>query len=98
MKTYLKWALPVLVLVVLAYLVWGFTNKLNRKKEVAERIQTLPDFVAYSFDHSKINRITLANRPAVLIYFTPDCDHCQREADELHKKASLLASAQTLML
>ncbi|GAB3575252.1 hypothetical protein GCM10027578_39140 [Spirosoma luteolum] len=98
MKTYLKWTIPVLVLAVLAYLAWGFTNKLNRKKEVAERIQTLPNFVAYSFDRLKINRTIVANRSAVLIYFDPDCDHCQREADELRRKAALLSSARVIML
>ena len=40
----------------------------------------------------------LIDRPAVLIYFDPDCDHCQREADELRQHAATLASAQVLML
>ncbi len=98
MRTCLKWALPVLVLTVLAYLGWGFTSTLNRKKQFAEQIQTLPEFTAYSIDRSEISGATLANRPAVLIYFDPDCDHCQREADELHKKAALLKSAHVIML
>ncbi|GAB2581693.1 peroxiredoxin family protein [Spirosoma areae] len=98
MRTHLKWALPVLVLAVLAYLGWGFTNKLNHKQQVAKRIQTLPDFTAYSIDRSEISSAALSNRPAVLIYFDPDCDHCQREAAELQKKAASLASAQVLML
>lgn len=98
MKMYMKWALPVLVLAVLSYLAWGFTTKLNRQKVVVERTRTLPDFTAYSLDSSIVSRAELLNRPAVLIYFDPDCDHCQREADELRKKATLLAPAQVLML
>ncbi len=98
MRTYLKWILLLLVVGLLSYLGWGFTSKLHRKQEATERIKELPDFTAYGVDHSKISRATFVGRPTVLIYFDPDCDHCQREADELYKKAALLASAQILML
>lgn len=98
MRNYLKWALPALAVGLIAYFGWGFTNKLHHKQATAERIQTLPDFTAYSLTRSKITTASLANRPAVLVYFDPDCDHCQREADELHKHAATLANSQVLML
>ncbi|MCX6215433.1 hypothetical protein [Spirosoma sp.] len=98
MKTYLKWGLPLLVAGLIAYLSWEFTTKLHRKQETAGRIQTLPAFNAYTINRSAINQAALGNRPAVLIYFDPDCDHCQREADELRRKASSLSSARVIML
>lgn len=98
MKTYLKWGLPVLVAGLIAYLSWGFTTKLHHKQKAAERIQTLPPFNAYTLDRSKISSTTIGNRAAVILYFDPDCDHCQREADELRQKASLLSEAQVIML
>lgn len=98
MKTYLKWTLSLLVVGLISYLAWGFISKLQRKQESSERVKVLPDFRAYTIDRSEISKATLAERPAVLIYFDPDCDHCHREADELHKKAALLAPAQVLML
>ena len=98
MSTYLKWTLPVLVIGLLSYLAWGFTTKLHHKQETAERIQTLPTFTAYSLDRSKISAVSLAGRPAVLLYFDPDCDHCQREADEFSQHAATLAEAQVVML
>lgn len=98
MRNYLKWALPALVLGLLAYFGWGFTTKLHRNQTAAERIETLPAFTAYSLDRSKITAATLANRPAVFIYFDPDCEHCQQEADEIRKHADILANAQVLML
>ncbi|WP_080057766.1 peroxiredoxin family protein [Spirosoma aerolatum] len=98
MRTYLKWGLPLLVLSVLSYLIWGFTNKLNQKQKTAKQIQTLPTFTAYGLDSSVINTVELRNRSTVFIYFDPDCEHCQREADELHKRATLLNNAQIILL
>lgn len=96
MRNYLKWGLPVLVVGMLAYLGWGFTTKLHRKQEASERIKALPAFTAYSLNRSRITTATLANRPAVLIFFDPDCEHCQQEAGEIHKHAAVLADAQVL--
>ncbi|MFD2570640.1 TlpA family protein disulfide reductase [Spirosoma soli] len=98
MKKYLQWGLPIFILATLSYFVWGFTTKLNRKKEVAQRVQTLPNFTASLLDRSVISKTTLAGQPVVLLYFDPDCDHCQREADELYKKSVLLKQAMIVML
>jgi peroxiredoxin len=98
MRKYLKWALPILAIGLLAYLGWGFTAKLHHKQETAERIQTLPDFKAEGLNNMIITHQTIANKPAVFIFFDPDCDHCQREADELRQRAAALAKAQILLL
>ena len=98
MRNYLKWTLPLLVLALLSYLAWGFTTKLNRHQETAKRTQTLPEFKAYTIDSLEINKTALAKHSSVLIFFDPDCEHCQLEADEVCKKASLLSKAKILML
>ncbi|SOD79443.1 peroxiredoxin family protein [Spirosoma fluviale] len=98
MRTYLKWGLPILIAGLIAYLSWGFTTKLHHKQKTAERIQTLPAFTAYTLNRSIVNSATIGNRPAVIVYFDPDCDHCQREADELRQKAALLNTAQVILL
>ncbi|AUD04906.1 peroxiredoxin family protein [Spirosoma pollinicola] len=98
MRTYLKWSLPVLVIGLLSYLAWGFTTKLHHKQEANERVQTLPNFKAEGINNVPISQADFQNKPAVLLYFNSDCDHCQREADELRQQANKLDSAQVLML
>ena len=98
MRIALKWALPLLILAMLFYLIKGFTNTLSHKQKTAKRIQTLPAFTAYGLDSSAIDITALANHPIVFVYFDPDCDHCQREAHELRQKAALLNKAHVLML
>ena len=98
MRTYLKWVLPALVVALVAYLGWGFTTKLHQKQETAERINTLPDFVAEGLDKLPVSQKTLENAAAVLIYFNPPCDHCQREADEIRTHITSLTNTQVLLL
>ena len=97
MRTYLKWGVAMLLLGTLAYLIWGFTTQLNRKKAVAQRIQTLPVCTVQDISGETFT-IEPQGKPTVLIYFDPDCDHCQREAKELCKEGAALASATVVML
>ena len=87
-----------MVVAVLSYIAWGFINTLNHKQKTAERIQTLPAFIAHKLDSTIIDVTGLANHPIVFIYFDPECDHCQREAHELRRKSASLNKAQIIML
>lgn len=98
MRIYLKWAIPIVAIALISYLAWGFTTKLHRKHETAERIQTLPNFSAQGVRKERISQADFQNKPTVLIYFNSDCEHCQREADELRQHTATLADAQILML
>lgn len=98
MRVYIKWAIPIIAIALISYLTWGFTTKLRRKHATAERIQTLPNFNAQGIRKGRISQADFQNKPTVLIYFNPDCEHCQREADELRQHAAMLADAQILML
>ncbi|MEZ0487348.1 peroxiredoxin family protein [Fibrella aquatica] len=97
MRTYLKWGVATALLGTLAYLVWGFTTQLSRKKAVAQRTQTLPACTVQPISGEPFT-LTSAGKPTVLIYFDPDCDHCQREARALRKEGAALANATVVML
>ncbi|MBO0949529.1 peroxiredoxin family protein [Fibrella forsythiae] len=97
MRTYLKWAILMAFLCTLAYLVWGFTTKLERKKAIAKRTQTLPSCTVQGISGDTFT-LTSAGKPTVLIYFEPDCEHCQREARELRNEYAALAEANLVLL
>ncbi len=97
MRTYLKWAVATVLLGTLAYLVWGFTTRLSRKKAVAQRTQKLPVCVVQDIDTGTFT-IEPQGKPTVLIYFDPDCDHCQREAREIQQQGASLTGATVVML
>jgi len=80
-----------------------FTIKIGvgykKKKDAGARIQNLPDATfkntlgnpvnLQDFDHSK---------PIVIIYFHPDCEHCQYEAGEVARNASAFQNSQLIMV
>jgi peroxiredoxin len=40
----------------------------------------------------------LMNKPALLMAFDPDCEHCEYEINDLKKQLSLLADTQILLI
>ena len=57
----------------------------------AFKIYTAPDSVAFS------NKNLHQHKPLVLVFFSPDCDHCQKETMELLAYKNELKSVQILM-
>ena len=54
-------------------------------------IYTVPDSTAFSNEQLK------KNKPVVLMFFSPDCDHCQKETKELLAYKEKLKGLQIIM-
>jgi cytochrome oxidase Cu insertion factor (SCO1/SenC/PrrC family) len=55
----------------------------DQQKQTAEaQVSDLPDITLAMMDGSKLQVKTLKGN-AILILFQPDCDHCQREAEDI---------------
>ena len=48
----------------------------------------LPEMTITKFDGSQLN-LKMLDKKAVIVFFRPDCDHCQREAEQI--KENLLS-------
>ena len=84
MKIYLKIGIIAIVLFVLGYLGYKVGNKMQQKKDVAERLETIPSFGFQALDGSVFTKSNLkVNSPTVLIYFNSSCDLCQYEAQSI---------------
>lgn len=69
------------------------TNCLSKFEKVpAFTIFTVPDSIAFS------NKNLLKNKPLVIMFFSPDCDHCQKETKELLAYKEELKNIQILMV
>jgi len=61
--------------------------------------QNLPPFKMYRSDKSIFNAAELPKtKPVVLIYFDPDCEHCQKLMKELFQKIDAFKSAEIIMV
>lgn len=64
----------------------------------AERYPNIPPFTLQALDSSNLTRESLAgNRKTMIMYFSPDCDHCQHQTEAMLKKIELLKGVQIVM-
>lgn len=91
-----------LLLAVAGMVVWlGIQTKhrLAHKKQVEANLQTLPqEATLLALDSTELSLKALVghNKPTVIFFFEPDCEHCQAEAGELKKYARAFAHVQLL--
>lgn len=98
MKRSYRWGLMALFVGVVGALLLGMTNGLAHKRKVAAQTSQLGTFAGVAVDGTAVRLSAPAARATVLIYFEPDCDHCQREAEEFRGKADWQAKARVLWL
>ena len=61
--------------------------------------QTIPPFKMTLSNNKIFNVADLSkNKPLVLIYFDPDCDHCQKLMTELFKKINSFKKAEMVLI
>jgi cytochrome oxidase Cu insertion factor (SCO1/SenC/PrrC family) len=61
--------------------------------------QTIPPFKMTLSDNKTFNAADLPKgKPLVLIYFDPDCDHCQKLMTELFKKTDSFKKAEIVFI
>lgn len=100
MRKYKKGVLIILLLGVVAFLGISIGNKLSQKKEVAERIQQIPNFSfntiqqGASFNQNNISK----SKPKLFIYFNSECDYCHAEAKQIAQNLSKLNHVQMVFV
>ena len=55
-------------------------------------VYTVPDSIAFT------NKDLLKNKPLIIMFFSPDCEHCQKETKELLAYKEELKNIQILMV
>ena len=65
---------------------YKINNKLSHKKEVAERIQHIPNFSFQGLNGVTFTKKNLPNKPIIFVYFNSDCEYCQSEATKIQQR------------
>lgn len=99
MKKILKYLIGAILLTVGLWL--GFHTYLSyqAKKESENRIQALQHCCFKSLNGQLvcIDEFDI-QKPTVIIYFNPGCEHCQYEASEIGKQAELFEKANMILI
>lgn len=97
-----KTAKPIIlsiIILLLSYMGNSIYKSIKEKKAVSERIRNIPlfsfnDLYGYKFKNTDLN----GSQSCLLMYFHPDCEHCQYEASQFAPNMKELYPYQILMI
>ena len=99
MKKLLKYIVGIVLLTVASFLVLHTYQSYKAKKESGAKIQTLQHF---SFESINGGQIWIdgfnPEQPTVIIYFHPECEHCQYEASEIGRQPERFGKVNMIMI
>lgn len=62
------------------------------------QVKIVPPFKIYNYDSTLLSKTDLKKGPVLILYFSPDCGHCQMETDSLISKIESLKKLQIVMI
>lgn len=83
---------------IIGFIGYKITNKLQYKKEVEKRIQTLPNFSFKTVNGTNFTKKQLKNKPTIFIYFNSDCDYCKSEATKIKERLNEFKNVQLVFV
>ena len=100
MLKYIRIAIFVLILSVVGYLISRITQTTQKKAIISETIKKLPAFSFKQLDNKDFTEkdLSSAYTSILVIYFNTTCDHCQYEAQEIHKNKEKFSKTQILFV
>ncbi len=99
MKKQIKIIFTIVLISIISYLGYSIVNKINKKKETAEHIQTIPKFSFRTINGEVFTQKNISKSGAKLfIYFNSNCDFCKNEAKQIHKELDQLKDVQLLFV
>jgi len=78
------------------FLILGMINKVQKHKQITEKIARLPSFSFMTLTNESFNSSEIREGPVLVVRFHPECEHCQYEISELLK--SKIPSSGILVL
>jgi len=86
----------VLLLIIAGLELFIYVNRPIGKEALRERAAQLPDLSLTTLDGKNFTLPT--DRPAVLVYFNSECDHCQREIANLTQHLDLFTGSVLVLM
>lgn len=99
MKQKIKILPVVLIAALVAFLGLKVHSKIETKAEVKHRIEKLPAFSFVQMDGRKYSKDSVRHAQSiVMMYFDPECSHCQYMTTQIVKNINDLSAAQIIMV
>jgi thioredoxin-related protein len=63
-----------------------------------KRFPTVPPFTVLQIDSTSLSKDNLKHQPTIIMYFSPDCDHCKHQWEDMEKRMADLKKYQIVMI
>jgi cytochrome oxidase Cu insertion factor (SCO1/SenC/PrrC family) len=88
-----------LFLVILAFMVkLASAQTLPPDSPAYKRFPTVPPFTILQADSTSLTKDNLKHQPTIIMYFSPDCDHCKHQWADMEKRMKDLKKYQIIMI
>jgi thiol-disulfide isomerase/thioredoxin len=87
-------AITILVLILITAIVFKISSKLTLKA----RIETFPSFSFNALNDSTFSSDQISKGPVVILFFNPECEHCQYQVTSLVENEKVLKAAIILLI
>lgn len=99
MKILIKYLIIILLLAIGGWLGTRTYQRHKAKKESEQRVQTLQHLGFESLAGGKVYLDEFdQQKPTIIIYFNPGCEHCQYEATEMGRRAEQFRKVNTILV
>lgn len=98
MKISVRIALIIILLGITTYLGASINNKLNKKAEIARRIEQIPSFSLPDLEGKRISAKELSGKKSILIYYSINCEFCEAEAVQIKNNTARLKDYNIVMI
>ncbi|TCN61071.1 hypothetical protein D0809_04105 [Flavobacterium circumlabens] len=99
MKRFLKIVFPIVFACFICFLGYLIITKINRKKEAAENIKTIPKFSYKDVNGGFFtNQDIKINIPTLFIYFNTECEYCNEETKMIKENEEKFQNVQLIFV
>lgn len=99
MKKYLKITLLIAFMGILFFLGYKIVSKINQKKEIAQNIKSIPQFLYQDINGGLFTKKNLKKGTAtIFIYFNTECEFCNEEAKIIKENMKYLNDFQLIFV
>jgi peroxiredoxin len=80
------------------FLIIGTIGKVHKSKIAKEKIKTLPAFSFKKLDGTIFSADQIKEGPVLILFFHPECEHCQYQITTLFKKLDEVRNIHVLLI
>jgi hypothetical protein len=85
MKKLILGFVVLIMVITISLLVTGINRKIQKQKEISEKISRLPSFSFKGLGGTSFESSDIKQGPVLIVHFHPECEHCQYEISEILK-------------